>query len=404
MIDSSKYVVLDVETNGLSSLECDLLSISIYKPDDKKTLERFLPLELDYDVYTTHINGITKKMLKNKTPLTQEEFDNIIDKFDLENRIILHYGHIDQKFIKNYLKRKKISGYEKLNFYNFKHDIISSRFSEGNVTKDNLCRIYGIDNVTEIHNGLNDCILEWKLFEKMNGKKLIIIRDTVNEFNKDYYIPASYLQTYSNFKYVIDYPKIKYNMVPIKSINITSKKLKKFDTNISGMVIEHLINTMLEVEDVNDKTKDFQIENRNKLKYIGTLPSRYSTLTAIFNNDGTITAVNKKDEKKVEEINDVTLEIKKEIVPLIEYIKRDIFKNKKIMSQELIINEKDRVIAKCDLSSEDTILEIKMYNARIDDLKYQLYYESNNREIYILQSFWYFKLKEGLKFTIYKVM
>ena len=33
IMDKSKYVVLDVETNGLSSLKHDLLSISIYKPD-----------------------------------------------------------------------------------------------------------------------------------------------------------------------------------------------------------------------------------------------------------------------------------------------------------------------------------------------------------------------------------
>ena len=33
MIDSSKFVVLDVETNGLSSVRDNLLSISIYKPD-----------------------------------------------------------------------------------------------------------------------------------------------------------------------------------------------------------------------------------------------------------------------------------------------------------------------------------------------------------------------------------
>ena len=59
-----KYVVLDVETNGLSSLHDDLLSISIYQPDTQKLYNRFLPLELDNDVWTTHINGITKKDLK----------------------------------------------------------------------------------------------------------------------------------------------------------------------------------------------------------------------------------------------------------------------------------------------------------------------------------------------------
>lgn len=57
-INSKDYVVLDVETNGLSSLKHDLLSISIYKPDDNKTYDRFLPLELNSFVETYWINGI----------------------------------------------------------------------------------------------------------------------------------------------------------------------------------------------------------------------------------------------------------------------------------------------------------------------------------------------------------
>ncbi len=69
---ASQYVVLDVETNGLSSLRDDLLSISIYQPDTQKNyITDFLPLELDRDVYTTHINGITKKDLKKATRLAK---------------------------------------------------------------------------------------------------------------------------------------------------------------------------------------------------------------------------------------------------------------------------------------------------------------------------------------------
>ena len=273
IMDKSKYVVLDVETNGLSSLKHDLLSISIYKPDDEKFYDRFLPLELNDFVETYWINGIDEELLADKEPLTQEEFDQIIFDFELESRTILTFGSIDEKFIKNYLLRKKIKGFEKLHFYNFKHDIISSKFSEGNITKDNLCKIYGIDNIKDVHTGLNDCILEWKLFEKMNGNKLIIINNTVNEFNEEYIIPASYLQNYTNFKYCINnFPKINYELVPVKSINIKSKKLEKFDTNISGLTIEHLINTLLNVEDKNLETMLFQMQNRNKLKKIGILP------------------------------------------------------------------------------------------------------------------------------------
>ena len=52
-----KYIVFDVETNGLKSKKDDLLSISFYKPDDGKEYCKFLPLELNRKIVTTHING-----------------------------------------------------------------------------------------------------------------------------------------------------------------------------------------------------------------------------------------------------------------------------------------------------------------------------------------------------------
>ena len=101
MIDKTKYIVLDVETNGLSSLKHDLLSISIFQPDTEKVYNKFLPLELNDEVLTTHINGITKKDLLYATELSQSDVNNIISEFDIDNRIILTYGNLDEKFIKN---------------------------------------------------------------------------------------------------------------------------------------------------------------------------------------------------------------------------------------------------------------------------------------------------------------
>lgn len=403
-IDAQNYVVLDVETNGLSSIRDDLLSISIYKPDDGKIYDRFLPLELSDYVESTYINGITKEMLKDKSHLTQDEFDKIVNDFELEKRTIITYESIDEKFIKNYLKRKKIKGFDRLKFYNFKHDIISSRFSEGNITKDNLCRIYGIDNIQEVHSGLNDCILEWNLFKKMNGKKLIIINNDVFEFSEEYIIPVSYLTTYTNFKYCIkDFPKIDVDINEIKKIRIDSSKIKKFETNISGISIEHLINTLLNVRDMNNETVLFQLENKKKLRKIGKLPSIIHEIPIILNRDGSIIALNRQDEKRIEEINTVTETIKQKLKPLIKYIKEDIFNNEQIMSQELVINVKDNVLAKCDLSTKDKILEIKAFAPDIDKIKYQLYYEANGRDIFILQTEWNVNLKKGLIFTLYKV-
>ena len=133
------YVVLDVETNGLKGKEDDLLSISLFKPDDCSEYDRFLPLDLNPDVFTTEINGIRKRDLKNKQHLTQEEVDKLVGEFELDQRIILHYGSLDFRFIRDYFDRHNLKGFECLRFFNFKQLICSPGFSDGSLSKDNLC-------------------------------------------------------------------------------------------------------------------------------------------------------------------------------------------------------------------------------------------------------------------------
>ena len=164
-VSPSDYVVVDVETNGRRSREHDLLSISLYKPDDGLEFDRFLPLDLNEDVYTTEINGITKDELEGKAHLTQDEVDDLIIRFELDSRTILHYGNIDEIFLRTYFERHGLRGFERMRFYNFKRMVCSSKFSDGSLTKDRLCVAFGIDGVTEVHSGMNDCRLEWKLFD-----------------------------------------------------------------------------------------------------------------------------------------------------------------------------------------------------------------------------------------------
>ena len=148
----TEYVVFDVETNGLVPQQHDLLSISFYKPDDGKEYSKFLPLELNHKVVTTDKNGITEHDLVGATALTQLEFDHIVEEFELKKRVILIYAgrNFDASFLSAYMKRHRICGFEKLNFYNFKKNIISSRFSHGNITKDNLCSIFNVDGVKTV--------------------------------------------------------------------------------------------------------------------------------------------------------------------------------------------------------------------------------------------------------------
>ncbi len=386
-IESEKYVVLDVETNGLNYRRDDLLSLSIYQPDTGKIYNKYLPLELNDDVYTTIYNGIKNEDLVDAKALTQAEVDKIISDFDLENRIVLTYGRIDKGFMSEYFKRKKLWGIQYFIFYNFKEDIISSRFSEGNVTKDNLCRLYGVENVKEVHSGANDCVLEWKLFEHMNGHKLLITDNKVYELNENYVVPASFLDTHNNFKRHMILPHIGCNGEEVKKFEIYLENATKFPTNFNGIAIEHLINTMLNVQ--NKSSELYLLKNKSQLKYIGTLPTHIYEIPVFKNADGTLISQNEHDKAYIQSLNDFIVALGKKISPLIDYIKNDIFNNQEISSQELVINSKDNVLAVCDLSTIDTVMEIKTsYHKELDFHKYQLYYQANGRDIYILQMKW----------------
>ena len=403
MIDKTKYVVLDVETNGLSSLRDDLLSISLYQPDTEESYNRFLPLELQKDVYTTEINGIRKRDLKGKKPLVQSEVDDLIQRFELDRRIILTYGSLDERFIKNYFIRKRISGYEKMRFYNFKHDIISSRFSEGNITKDNLCILFGIEGVQAVHTGENDCLLEWKLFEKLNGRRLLITRNRVFEFNEDYIIPASYLSYYPNLKYhVKDFPKLSVDTEFIKEFVVIGKNIKKFPTNFNGMVIEHLINTMIGVEKID--SNEFLLNNKKKLRCFGELESQIEKVLVVENMDGTVTAVNEKDKKLIEELNAFIITLKENLNPMITYLKHEILRDEKVFSQELVVNRERNVLALCDLSNSNAVVEIKTHGViDVNRYKEQIYFQGNGRDVYVLQAVWGTK-KAKLSFRLEKVL
>jgi hypothetical protein len=275
-----------------------------------------------------------------------------------------------------------------MNFYNYKRDIISSRFSGGVVTKDNLCKVYGIGGVTKVHSGLNDCKLEWALFNAMNGKKLLVTGMDVFEFNYDYMIPVSFIQEYPNLKHcAFNLPKISVTQTQVYEFRLKSRKIRKFDTNITGKTVEHLINTMLQVEEQN--SFDFTLKNKSKLKHLGKIPSIFNIMPALFNDDGSITATRPEDEDYIQRVNKTISVIKREISPLIEYIRSDIFHDSGVRSQELVLHPENNCFALCDLSTDDCVLEIKTsFSLDIEKYNYQLFYQANGRECYIMQIDW----------------
>lgn len=388
-VNKSKYVVLDIETNGLTVSD-DILSISLYRPDNQAIFNRFLPLELSRRLKpsASAVNGITMDDLKGAAPLSQQDIDNLFAEFELDQRIILTYSDFDKRMLKHYFLRKGLCGFEKLNFYNFKRDVISSKYSEGNVTKDNLCAIYGIGNVRKKHSSLNDCILEWQLFEKMDGKKLLITNNKVFEMSSDYIIPISYFSSHPNLaRHVPNFPYIKIETQLIQRFELDGTGINRFETNANGILIEHLLNRMLHVHELD--SRPLLLANKSKLRYLGTLPSKSYEIPLILKEDGTVTEVNLQDKVKVKRFNNMLLRIKSQLVPVTDFISKKIFFDQPIMSQELVIHKEDNILALCDLSTADAVLEIKTgYKADAFMYRNQLYYEAAGRKCFLLQVDW----------------
>ena len=242
MVDKTKYVVLDIETNGLYVRD-DILSISIYKPDDGTSYSRFLPLELASRLTpeASRVNGITMADLEGAQPLTQADVDGIIETFELKRRQVLTYGEFDKRMLRHYFLRKGLHGFECFEFFNFKKRIISSRFAmwDGiNISKDNMCRLYGIDGVEDVHTSMNDCILEWKLFERMDGKWLFVTENNVFEMNQDYMVPAGYFHSHPKLKhYVPDFPQIYIEPQLVKRFELNGEGVRKHQMNWNGIAI-----------------------------------------------------------------------------------------------------------------------------------------------------------------------
>lgn len=423
-VDPSHYVVLDVETTGLKSREDDLLSVSIYMPDTDKRYERLLPLELKKTIpkEITAINGIKKSDVKKCHPLTQNEVNNLIHDFELHSRTILTYGNIDEKFIRDYFCRHDLRGYTKMKFFNFKRLICATRFSDGSLTKDNLCKMFGIKGVTKVHNGLNDCVLEWKLFEKIDGRKLLASMYpngwSIKVLDPNYIVPVSYLATYSGLSRIFPRPKIKCETEQVFNLRLTGKCSTRFLGNNSGMLLEHLISVLLSASDCTEENRPFLSDNYQKNEHIGVMPHYTPVFPVIFNDDGSITAErshNKLDVLQAKQMNEALADTKKKVGPLIKFLKAEVFLYAPVLSQELSVDTEVGILAICDFSSVHSVLEVKTTydNVDMNDFAEQIHYEAHGRKKYLLSITWENRRTDDVKdmrlitdavnYTVYKV-
>ena len=195
------------------------------------------------------------------------------------------------------------------------------------------------------------------------------------------------------------HPSVDYRLEEVFRLCVSGKEVRRFTTNFSGMTIEHLINSMLSVERLDPYL--FLLNNKKKLEYIGSIGTSLNAVPMTFNPDGTVSAIRSEDKKLENELNTTTLFFKKQIEPLIHFVRNSIFRGNSIKSQDISIDKEHNVLAVCDLSNEYAVLEIKTGEINMEAYKDQLYYEAAGRECYIMGMEWH--AKESVDFTIKKV-
>ena len=394
----NKYLVFDVETNGIRKSNDDLLSLSIYDPTAGMCYNRYFPLDLQPLILTGFIHGINDEMLTEATHMTQEEMNWLYDYFHLNDRILLSFsggqGTFDSSFVQNYCRRQMVTGFDNLKYENIKSRIPQAPFgAEGQLTKDNLCRLFGIEGVSEVHSSYNDCILEWKLFEKLESECVFFINEHLFKYTPEYIIPCSYLNQnpdlvrYANIKV----PNINGDAIELFKLGFPKKilnEIKKFPANITGVTIEHGINRYLNAEEQDNFL--FLVQNKSHLQYVGSLDSNIEDIPIITQDDGTVKATKEDDKEYIEAINTVTKIIIEHIKPVADYLKENIFKEDKIMTQELVISDDRKVLALCDLSDSKNVVEIKTFDVLEDGnhiskkVARQLFFQANGRNAYVL--------------------
>ena len=310
--------------------------------------------------------------------------------------MILHYGGLDFRFIRDYFARHGIDGFDRLRFFNFKQLICSTGYSDGSLTKDNLCDFFGIEGVAAVHSGIQDCKLEWELFKKLDGRYLLARIVPNGEhygmwrlavLDPGYILPVSYLATFKNLSRIIERPFIRCDAEEVFRFEISGEDIRRFPTNFSGMIIEHLIDTMLGVTKADNAR--FLAENSAKNELLGYMPSYINFTPMSFNDDGTVTAVREEDKERERKLNAMIEQAREQLTPLAKFIKDEVFHGVPVTSQELVVNDDLGILALCDLSSEDAVLEIKTSRCEPERYAEQLYYEAKGRTAYLLGMEWF---------------
>ena len=175
-LDLKDVVVLDLETTGLNPLTADVIEIALYNPCNGEEYSRLLPLNRSTEIPNEieALTGITNDMVSNLPPITSQDLDNLIDKFDLANKKILIWTGInmfDAHFLATLFMQTGNNKFNLLKFVNATEIIKKhSDISFGSLSKDYLAKYLNI-KADGSHRALNDCKIETEIYRYLYNRK-----------------------------------------------------------------------------------------------------------------------------------------------------------------------------------------------------------------------------------------
>lgn len=165
------YVVLDIETTGLSKTEDRIVELGAVRVKNGKVVATYNELinpGITIPYFISQINGITNEMIQDS--MTSYEALLKFENFILGTSFLVGHNiyYFDYPFLENEFKRAGLL----LRKYKIEDTLwIAKRKDKGlkSYSLKNLTERYGIENVTA-HRALSDVLATFELFEKLNKK------------------------------------------------------------------------------------------------------------------------------------------------------------------------------------------------------------------------------------------
>ncbi len=162
----TKYILIDIETTGLSFYKDEIVELSAIKVIDNKIDTTFSHLvkplyEIPY--YVTKVHGITNAMVKDEKSIEQILPDFL--EFIEDSILIAHNANFDLSF----LQRDILLNFNKKFTPKYIDTVLLAR-KVLNLPHYNLKTIaqhYNIDTCGN-HRGLKDCMILYECFERLN--------------------------------------------------------------------------------------------------------------------------------------------------------------------------------------------------------------------------------------------